>query len=142
MNGDVVSINFGDSIVLNAKFHHSLVDFILKFYVPNVINQPKNLPYQSFNKCNYNDIYNFLINIHFKLILEHTPFEDSIKKFYKIINHSFSIFVSKITIIENYSPLWTNKNLKNLIFFTRSKFVSYIEDNIQVNFFWKYKNKK
>lgn len=32
-----------------------------------------------------------------------------------MINHFFSIFILKITINENYSPLWADKNLKNVI---------------------------
>lgn len=111
-NSDVASICPGDSLVQKADLHHPPFECTLNFFVPNVIDQPKNLSIYSSNNCNYTDISNFLVNIDFEQNLLNIPLENSLKKFYEIINHSFTTFIPKITINENYSPLWAKKTLK------------------------------
>lgn len=71
----------------------------------------------NFNRCNFNEIVNFLSNIDFDSNLNNNniSFEKTVTKFYEIINHTFSLFVPKTKIFNNYSPVWADKNLRNLI---------------------------
>jgi hypothetical protein len=90
---------------LIIKFKYSSVsDFYESSYIFN------------FKKCNFNDISLFLSNIDFDLNINKDLSLDAIvDTFYEIIYHSFNLFVPKIKIYNNYSPVWANPKLRNLI---------------------------
>lgn len=79
-NGDVASICPGNSLVQKADLHHPPFECTLNFFVPNDIDQPKNLSIYSFNNCNYTGISNFLVNIDFEQNLLNIPLENSLMK--------------------------------------------------------------
>lgn len=70
-----------------------------------------------FNKCNYQDLCKFLSGIDFVENLKLFDLDLSVNKFYAILNHAIGIFVPKMRLDVNYSPIWSNTELRNLINF-------------------------
>uniref|UniRef100_A0A2S2NJ55 Putative RNA-directed DNA polymerase n=1 Tax=Schizaphis graminum TaxID=13262 RepID=A0A2S2NJ55_SCHGA len=117
-NVEIISLNHSsESLIPKIDYHHPPLDIFLKF-----VNSNFNTTYEypiiyNFNKCNFNEISNFLSNIDFESNLNNKIFsmDEIVTKFYEIIHHTFSLFVPKTKIFNNYSPVWADANLRNLI---------------------------
>lgn len=117
-NVEIISLNHSsESLIPKIDYHHPPLDIFLKFVNSN-FNPTSEYPIiYNFNKCDFNEISNFLSNIDFESNLNNKIFsmDEIVTTFYEIIHHTFSLFVPKTKIFNNYSPVWADANLRNLI---------------------------
>lgn len=108
-NVEIISLNHSSkSLVPKIDYHHSPLDIFLKFTNWN-FNPTSEYPIMhNFNKCNFNEISNFISDIDFESNLNNTFFsmEEIVTTFYEIIHHTFTLFVPKTKIFNNYSPVY------------------------------------
>jgi hypothetical protein len=113
---ELTSIYLSDSLVPSIDKYHPPIEFLIKFKKP-LLSEHLEPPYIfNFKKCKFNEITQFLSNIDFDLNLDvNLSLDDIIIKFHEIIYHSFDLFVPKTKIYNNYSIVWSNAELRNLI---------------------------
>lgn len=73
------------------------------------------LSVHSFKKANYDGIFNILNNVNWTNEFKELNLDQSVSKFYDIINGSISSFVPKVTVGDFKFPKWVSNELKQII---------------------------
>lgn len=101
-----------ESLVPTVDNYYPSLELFIKFTKSWVFNNYESPLVYNFKNFIFNKIYHFLSIIDFELSLNNNlSFEALVDKIYEIIDHSSSLFVSKIKINTDFLPMWANTEL-------------------------------
>lgn len=114
-NLEVVSVTTGNLLILHQDNYHPPIEFLINHTFPTVDSNYIDLFLYNFDKCNYQNLCNFLSGIILVENLKLVDLDLAVNKFYEILNHTIEIFVPKMRVDVNYSLIWANPELRKLI---------------------------